>query len=114
MNTYSFVAGAGGTFQPTIRHSSPDSASDSIFWDIDDGAVVTQTFNPDDDSFHDQATATQITLTPGPHKLHLWMRENGQRIDHFQLESILEREPRLLRQLAVLVDVADRRCESPR
>jgi len=87
VNTYAFTVTAAGSYRVTFRHSSPDTASDSVYWDVDGATPSLVTFNPDDNSFHDQPSG-MVVLAAGAHAFHLWMRENGQRIDHIQIDPL--------------------------
>ena len=83
-----------GTYYIWVRGAGPSTTDDSVHFGVDGAAPASA------DRIHnfgsswswkrdtmDGAPATLVISTPGVHTLHLWMREDGVRVDRFLLRT---------------------------
>lgn len=98
---YTINLTTAGTYIAWLRGYAPNAAGDSVYIGLDNEPVATLTgFAPQKWSWADQSGSTspggKVTfdiITPGIHTLHLWMREDGLRLDSILLTTDANYDP---------------------
>lgn len=80
-----FTVTDSGEYSVTVFFKAPDLKANSLAYRIDDGPIR-EVALPKTSGYQSQMQSIRENLTAGPHTLHVLARENGTRIDRFDLK----------------------------